>query len=284
MTDLFTADSILLVLELQCSRSDTVHVVRVIQRCVRGAVNAAVDGEVDVSELERLGARLFGGGVSVFGWSEQPEEADDDEVSDDLVVGPPLGVVEAEGVVELAEDRGVGGVGPVFGGVFADQSPFEISEYGPELAVSLLSGIWLTQVGDPLRHGTQCRSHCVSADRVVGEAVAAVVDGEDEEVGDSSFGIRDITEGWVGPDLLAEGAPVPEGPAPSLVGFAGDGCARELQSSIEVSVVLVSGGRWSSRQGVGCGYCCSKWARKRGSVRCCRREASSAMTLTSPGR
>ena len=51
-------------------------------------MNASVDGEVDVSELERLGARLIGGGVGIFGWLEQPEESDDAEVPDDLVIDP----------------------------------------------------------------------------------------------------------------------------------------------------------------------------------------------------
>ena len=75
----------------------------------------------------------------------------------------------------------------------------------------MLLGIWLTQVGDPLCHGTECRSHCVSTDRVVGAAVTAVAESEDEEVGKALFIIRDITEGRGNAELLAEGAPEPEG-------------------------------------------------------------------------
>ena len=44
------------------------------------------------------------GGVGVFGWSEQPEETDDDEVASDGVEDPPLGVVEVEGVTDAADD------------------------------------------------------------------------------------------------------------------------------------------------------------------------------------
>ena len=68
----------------------------------------------------------------------------------------------------------------------------------------MLSGIWLTQVGDPLCHGTECRSHCVSSDRVLGAAVAAVAESEDEEVGEASLVVRDITEGRVDAELFAE--------------------------------------------------------------------------------
>ena len=40
-------------------------------------------------------------------------------------------------------------------------------------------------------------------DRFVGEAVAAVAEGEDEEVCQAPFGTHDITEGWL--DLDAGG-------------------------------------------------------------------------------
>ena len=148
----------------------------------------------------------------------------------------------------------------------------------------MFSGIWLTQVGDPLCHGTECRSHCVSADRVVGATVAAVSESEDEEVGEASLIVRDITEGRGDAELLAEVVPEPEGAGSRPGGLGGDGVGRESQRNIEVSPELVSGGRCSSFQGRCCGYRCSKWARKEESVRCWRREASSAMMLTSPGR
>ena len=143
-------------------------------------MDSSVDDEVDVPELERLGAGFGSGGVGVFGWSEQPEETNDDEVAGDGVEDTPLGVVAVEGVVETAEDGDVDRVGSVFGRVFALESPEEIQEYGPHGAVSLLSGIWLTQVGDPLGHGTKGGTNGISADRFVGEAVPAVAEGEGE--------------------------------------------------------------------------------------------------------
>ena len=95
-----------------------------------------------------MGAGFGGGGVGVFGWAEQPEETDDDEVVSDGVEDAPLGVVEVEGVGDATDDGEVDRVGSVFGFVVALESSEEIHEYGPEGSVSLLSGIWLTQVGD----------------------------------------------------------------------------------------------------------------------------------------
>ena len=66
--------------------------------------------------------------MGVFGWSEQPEEADDAEVAYDLVVDSPDGVIEVEGVVEGAEDGDVGGVGAVGWFVFLSHGGHEIIE------------------------------------------------------------------------------------------------------------------------------------------------------------
>ena len=71
----------------------------------------------------------FGGsGVGVFGRSEQPEEADDDEVAGNGVEDTPLGVVAVEFVVETADDGEVDRVDAVFGGVIALESPEEIQK------------------------------------------------------------------------------------------------------------------------------------------------------------
>ena len=56
--------------------------------------------------------------MGVFSWSEQPEEAADAEVADDLVEDTPDGVLEVEGGVEGTEDGDIGGVGAVGGFVF----------------------------------------------------------------------------------------------------------------------------------------------------------------------
>jgi hypothetical protein len=57
-----------------------------------------------------------------------------------------------------------------------------------------------------------------------------------------------------------------------------------LQSSAEVRVEAVSGLRASSSQGRCCGYRWLKRERKSASDKCCRRKASSAIQLESPGR
>ena len=160
-------------------------------------------------------------------------------------------MVAVEGVVESVDDGEVDRLGLVFGFVSAVESPEEIHKYGPHGAVSLFSGIWLTQVGDPLGHGTKGGTNGISADRVVGEAVPAVAVGEDKEVSEAAFSTHDITEAWLDLDAGGEGAPVAESPGLRAGCLAGVGAERELQSSIEVSAVAVAGGRWSSFQGVG---------------------------------
>ena len=128
VADLFTAHCILLVTKLEGRGGDAIHVGEFIQRCSRRAVDGASDGEVDVLELEGLGAGLGSGPVGVFGWSEQPEEADDDEVADDALEGAVLAMSEVEDLVETAEDGGVDRVGSVGRRVFALESPEEIHE------------------------------------------------------------------------------------------------------------------------------------------------------------
>ena len=107
-----------MIIELEGGNGDLVDVVRFVQRSVWGAVNAAANGEVDVSELEHLGLRLGGVGEGVFGWAEQPGEVDDAEVPHNLVVDPPLQVSDIEDEIELAEDGDVGRVGAILGVIF----------------------------------------------------------------------------------------------------------------------------------------------------------------------
>ena len=87
----------------------------------------------------------------------------------------------------------------------------------------MLAGIWLTQVGDPLGHGAKGGTNGISSDRPVGEAVAAVAEGEDEEVCKAPFGAHDITEGWLDLDAGGEVGPVAEGPGLSAGGLSGVG-------------------------------------------------------------
>ena len=110
VADLFPADRILLVVEFQRGELNGGDV-RVIQRCCRCGVDFASHGEVDVAEGERLGASLRSGGVEVLGRTQEPPEADDDEVNDVCVEGSELRVVHIEGCVEAAEVSDVGRVG-----------------------------------------------------------------------------------------------------------------------------------------------------------------------------
>ena len=87
----------------------------------------------------------------------------------------------------------------------------------------MLSGIWLTQVGDPLGHGAKGGTNGISPDRPVGEAVSAVAHGEDEEVREAALGAHDITEGWLDVDAGGEVGPVAEGSGLRPGGLAGVG-------------------------------------------------------------
>ena len=83
--------------------------------------------------------------------------------------------------------------------------------------------------------------------------MVAVAESEDEEVAEPRFGVSDIREGWVAPDLGAEADPVPEHAVEGPGVFAGVGCGGGLESKAEVSCVCVKGGRCSRRQPPGCG-------------------------------
>ena len=109
MADLLATDCILLVIERKRSFRHGVDV-QVIQRGVRGGIQAASNGERNVTEAEGLRA-AFATGVEVFGGSEEPEEANDAEING-MLVGLTSGwVVGVKDVVEVFNDGDVGGVG-----------------------------------------------------------------------------------------------------------------------------------------------------------------------------
>ena len=93
-----------------------------------------------------------------------------------------------------------------------------------------------------------------------------------------------FTEGIGDANFLAEQGPAPEVSGLGSPVLGGGGSAGASKSNAEISEEAISDGRACSAQGLSCGQDWLKWARKRESVRCCRREASSAMTLASPGR
>ena len=154
MANGFPTDHVLLVTEAESGLGQALQAGRVIQRRVGGTVGRAVDGEVDVTETEGLGASSRRGGVKVFSRSEEPEEGDDDEV-DGMRVELAIHVVGGvEDLLELLDDGDVARVDSGCWGVLPPESPEKSIEYGMELVLSReLSGIRLTQVGDPLSHG-----------------------------------------------------------------------------------------------------------------------------------
>ena len=83
--------------------------------------------------------------------------------------------------------------------------------------------------------------------------MVAVAEAKDEEVADLCFRIRDIREGWIAPNVLAEADPGAKHAVERPGVLAGVGGGGGLESSAEVSCVCVEGGRCSSRQPPGCG-------------------------------
>ena len=126
------------------------------------------------------------------------------------------------------------------------------------------SGIRLTQVGDPLADGRDGFAHRSSSDRFVLLSEATVAVAVDEEAGESLIAlgdavvVGDITEGDVVAEAVTEGLPVAHDAGASSAGLRGGGSSGESKRRAEISGEATSGGRGTSRQGFGCGYCCSK--------------------------
>ena len=84
--------------------------VHVIQRGVRGGVDALTHIEVSVAEAKGLGAFVILG-RSVFGRSKEPEEGGDGEVNDSSV-GPTMGgMLCVEDAKHVLDDGDVGWIG-----------------------------------------------------------------------------------------------------------------------------------------------------------------------------
>ena len=113
-----------------------------------------------------------------------------------------------------------------------------------ELAVDNLdSGIWFTQVGEPLAHSREGFADCISSYRLTLLAVLSISEGEDEQDGDFVFLRSDRTEGRGLVDGLTEGDPVFKyfGLSFRVLGSVGTG--GDLERSAEISRELTSGGR-----------------------------------------
>jgi hypothetical protein len=141
LADLFAFDGILLVREGKgCTGDGSFELVirewgtcLVIQRCVRGRADAAMDGESDVTEAEGLAAgfcRVWG--EEVFGRAEEPEEGHSDKVDGVELEGPQGWVVEVQCPGEATEDGDVGRVGSGGWVVGSFHAAEESMEYGME--------------------------------------------------------------------------------------------------------------------------------------------------------
>ena len=225
------------------------------QRCCRCGVDLSVDGKGDVAEVEGLGASFGRGRVEVLSGSQEPEEGDNDEVDGVGIEHAIDWVVEVQGIHEGLQDGDVGWVGAGGRFIFVSEGFEESSEYGMELVGqwALLAGIAAGQVGDPLAHGQERFFNRVSADRVVGLAVASVAQGEDEEVSELCFLVRDITEGRLPSKFLAELGPVGEVGILGPSGLGRGSCGGLVQRSAEISFEATSSGSCNSFQGRDCG-------------------------------
>ena len=117
----------------------------------------------------------------------------------------------------------------------------------------LSAGILSTQVGYPLPHCGKGASHCVSSDRQVGLPSALVLDSEHEEVGDSGFGRRDVTEGNGDTVALTELCPAAEDLGLGLPMLVSGRRGGEVERSAQISLEDISEGSRSSFHGWSCG-------------------------------
>ena len=150
-------------------------------------------------------------------------------------------------------------------------------------ALGLKSRIRETHVGDPLAHRQEGAANSVSLDRLALAADLPVSDAEDKQVGEFGFLRLQVLEAFIETFGLGECTPVGEGAAFLEAVLRGSRFIDVVEAKAEISLETTSGGNVSIFQGVGCGYFCWKRARKATSVRCWRREASSAMPFSSPG-
>ena len=144
--------------------------------------------------------------------------------------------------------------------------------------------IWLTHAGDPQADGREGFSHCISNHRFVFASFLSAARGTDEHAAAAEFWVTQVfSEGAGDALLMAELCPVSEHGGLGVLVLGGVGLAGELESRFKISLESKPGGGCTSCQGLCCGHCDKKWERNSESVRCCRREASLAIALASPG-
>jgi hypothetical protein len=80
-----------------------------------------------------------------------------------------------------------------------------------------------------------------------------VAETEDEDVDDFEFTVGDVGKRGLDAEFSTEGYPNAEDVVSALGGLGSVGGIGDLQCSDEISCEAVTGGRWSSCQGVLCG-------------------------------
>ena len=130
VADLFTTIAILLVGDRERRVGDGEDLVRVIKwGSVGPTVDFAIDGEVDVSELEALRTDVVGIGVGVLSRAQDPEESNDAEVDYVGVASSKLVAFRfVENFGELADDAHVARVGALLRVVVEFKGVVEIFE------------------------------------------------------------------------------------------------------------------------------------------------------------
>ena len=116
-----------------------------------------------------------------------------------------------------------------------------------------LGRILLAQVGYPLANGRDGVAHRANSDRVVTQSVTPVADEVDEQEGELVLRVANGIEARGLSELGTEVDPVLEMGVLASSGLGSDGSAGVFERSAEISREAVSGDRWSSRQGLGCG-------------------------------
>ena len=153
------------------------------------------------------------------------------------------------------------------------------------------SGIQEAQLGDALGHGGEGSRNGSSSERLFGglrlqgfpSPKDSVAGGMGEEHLDSGVD-WDVVESAGQLVSCAPVCPMVEGLGAVAVSLFRACSISNSESKAAPIVDAMAARRWTSFQGQGCGHCELKWSRREESVRCCRRDASSAMTLLSPAR
>ena len=181
-----------------------------------------IDGEMDISEEECLSAGFLGGQVGALGRTEEPEEGC---------------VIKVQGFIGAGDDGCICRVGSRRRAVLVTEGFEESREWGMVVfgSWSLLSGIQVTQVGDPLSHGQQGFGYGVSLGRLAGLADFLVSESKDQEKADFLLCSGDVSKGRLDPVLLAELDPAVEDGALGLVVLSCGGLVCERERSVEIS-------------------------------------------------